>query len=103
MPHTDTVENIQISINTDLAQPPEYRVIYVNDEVTSFDFVISSLVDIFNYPADAAERMAVTIHQEGSGLVAVMPYEIAEQKSLEVLTLAKLSGYPLVVRVEPHV
>lgn len=101
MPKTDLIEKTRISINTAIAEPPLYRVIYVNDDVTSFDFVISSLVEVFDYDADSATSFAQQVHEQGQCVVAVMPYEIAEQKTIEVLTLARLHGYPLVVKVEP--
>lgn len=101
MAHTNTTERIKIQVKTDLKEPAQFGVIYVNDEVTSFDFVIATLVTIFEYDPDGAEDMACTIHEQGQGMVAIFPYEIAEQKAFEVLSMAKLSGFPLVVRVEP--
>ena len=101
MPHTDTAERTKIQIRTDLKQPSQYSVIYVNDEVTSFDFVIATLMGVFDYTPDDAQDMAHAIHEEGQGVVAVLPYETAEQKSLEVMAMAKISGFPLTVRVEP--
>lgn len=101
MPQPNTVERTRIEIKTDLTQPTEYSVIYVNDEMTTVDFVISSLMEVFSYSITDAVDMTQTIHDQGHAMVAVLPYELAEQKTLEVLTLAKLSGYPLVVKVEP--
>jgi len=101
MPQPNTVERTRIEIKTDLTQPTDYSVIYVNDEMTTFDFVMSSLLEVFSYSISDADIMTHTIHDQGHAVVAVLPYEMAEQKTLEVLTLAKLSGYPLVVKVEP--
>jgi len=33
--------------------------------------------------------------------VAVLPYEIAEQKGVEITLAARNSGYPLQIRLEP--
>jgi len=103
MPKTDTITKTRINIKTDLKEPNMFRVIYVNDNVTSFEFVISSLIEIFNYDVTSAQMAAEKIHMDGHSVVAVLPYEVAEQKTLEVLTLAQISGYPLVVKVEPEV
>ena len=81
-------------------EPPLYRVIYVNDEVTSMEFVIETLVIIFNHERETAEDITMKIHSEGSAVVAVLPYEIAEQKGIEVSVLAKRNGFPLVVKLE---
>ena len=102
MPNTDTSTRTRIAVNTALTEPPQYRVIYVNDDQTSFEFVISSLIEIFNYNVTSAQHMAEHVHENGKAVVAVMPYEIAEQKTMEVLALARLNGFPLVVKVEPE-
>jgi ATP-dependent Clp protease adaptor protein ClpS len=102
MPNSETITRSRIAIKTDIKEPNLYRVIYVNDNVTSFEFVISSLIEVFNYDVTAAQMKAEQIHLDGHSVIAVLPYEVAEQKTLEVLTLAQLSGYPLVVKVEPE-
>ena len=84
----------------DLKQPPKFKVIYINDEVTTMEFVIESLVVIFNHAREIAEEITHQIHQEGSAVVAVLPYEIAEQKGIEASILAKRNGYPLVIKLE---
>jgi ATP-dependent Clp protease adaptor protein ClpS len=86
-----------------LKEPPMFRVIYINDNQTSVEFVIDSLVDVFNYSAETAERITFDIHEEGSAVVAVLPYEIAEQKGIEVTVTARGQGYPLQVKLEPDV
>jgi ATP-dependent Clp protease adapter protein ClpS len=42
----------------------------------------------------------VNIHDQGSAVVAVLPYEIAEQKGIEVTLDARSQGFPLQVKVE---
>ena len=91
---------IKINPNIALAEPPLYRVIYMNDEVTSMNFVVSSLIGYFNYNQDTATTLTENIHEQGSAIVAVLPYEIAEQKGIEVTLDARSQGYPLQVKVE---
>ena len=64
------------------------------------EFVITSLVDYFNYNADTATQITMDIHDKGSAVVAVLPYEIAEQKGIEVTLEARAQGFPLQVKVE---
>jgi ATP-dependent Clp protease adapter protein ClpS len=42
------------------------------------------------------------IHHEGSSIVATLPFEMAEQKGVEVTLLARGNGFPLVVKLEPE-
>ena len=91
---------VAIKTKTDLKEPPMFKVIYVNDNKTSFEFVINSLCEHFSYVPDTAERIANLIHTEGSAIAAVLPYEVAEQKGIEVTMNARQEGYPLQIRIE---
>lgn len=84
----------------DLPEPNVYRVIYINDNTTTVDFVIDSLVEIFNHSVENAIELADKVHNDGSAIVAVLPYEIAEQKGVEVTQLARNNGFPLVIKLE---
>ena len=92
----------RIKPKTDVTEPLKYNVIFLNDEVTTQEFVIETLVVIFNYDRMAAEDMTMTIHKDGSGVVATLPYEMAEQKGVEVTQLARNNGFPLIVKLEPE-
>jgi ATP-dependent Clp protease adaptor protein ClpS len=89
-----------IKPNLNLAEPPLFKIIYLNDDVTSMEFVVSSLIEYFNYTDDTAAHITESIHSNGSAVVAVLPYEIAEQKGIEVTVSARSQGYPLQVKVE---
>ena len=92
----------KIKPKTDIPEPIRYNVIYLNDEVTTQEFVIETLVIIFNYDRMAAEELTMKIHTDGSSVVATLPYEMAEQKGVEVTQLARNNGYPLIVKLEPE-
>lgn len=95
-----TETKIKIKPNLSLAEPPLFKIIYLNDEVTSMEFVVGSLIEYFNYNNDTAAHITQNIHDQGSAVVAVLPYEIAEQKGIEVTVSARSQGYPLQVKVE---
>ena len=98
MAQTDS--NIKVRPIVDIKEPPLFRVIYINDEHTSMEFVIRSLVDHFHYTDDTAINITTGIHESGSAVVAVLPYEIAEQKGVEATGLARANGSPLRITVE---
>jgi len=95
---TDTIVTTKPMV--EVKEPPMFKVIYVNDDQTTMEFVIESLVSVFHHSHQAAEEITLTIHQEGSAVVAILPYEIAEQKGIEVSIMAKRHGFPLVVKLE---
>jgi ATP-dependent Clp protease adaptor protein ClpS len=98
MANSDT--KLKIKPNFKIPEPPMYKIIYMNDDHTSMDFVVSSLIEHFNYNADTAVNITQNIHVEGSATVAVLPYEIAEQKGIEVTVDARSQGFPLQVKIE---
>ena len=62
------------------------------------EFVVESLVEIFDYAPTTAESLTIKVHEEGAATVAVLPYEMAEQKGIEVTVSARsarLSIYKL--------
>ena len=63
-------------------------------------FVVNSLIDYFNYTNETAATITESIHNDGSAVVAVLPYEIAEQRGIEVTMDARSQGFPLQVKVE---
>jgi len=95
-----TETKVTIKPNLGLQEPPMFKIIYINDDVTSMEFVVGSLIDYFNYNQDTATTITRNIHEEGSAVVAILPYEIAEQKGIEVTLDARSKGYPLQVKVE---
>ena len=100
MAATETIENAKIKVKTDLKAPSKYNIIFINDEVTTQEFVVETLVVVFNYDRLTAEDLTLKIHEDGSAVVATLPYEMAEQKGVEVTMLARNNGFPLVVKLE---
>ena len=98
------MSNIEAKTKTNISvkEPPMFKVIYLNDDRTSAEFVISSLIDHFEYTPDTAETITMDIHDSGSAVVAVLPYEVAEQKGIEITVSARSEGYPLQIKLEPE-
>ena len=92
----------RIKINEALKEPPMFRVVYLNDNVTTMEFVVDSLIEYFDYTTETAEQITVNIHEDGSACVAVLPFEIAEQKGIEVTANARAQSYPLQIKLEPE-
>ena len=97
---TETIVRPKIVPKTDLAEPNLFNVIYVNDDKTTMDFVVESLRAIFDYEEETAIALAMRIHEEGSGVAATLPYEMAEQKGIEATLLARNNGFPLSIKLE---
>ena len=92
----------KIKTNLGLAEPPMFKIIYLNDNATPMEFVIETLVGSFDYNEQTAMQITQDIHNAGSAVVAVLPYEIAEQKGIEVTVQARTQNYPLQIKLEPE-
>lgn len=92
----------KIKVDHSIKEPPMFKVIYLNDNQTTMEFVIQTLIEFFNYNEQTAQQITVDIHDRGSAVVAVLPYEIAEQKGIEVTVHARSNNYPLQIKLEPE-
>ena len=90
----------RIAVKEKYKEPKDYNVIYLNDDVTTFEFVVETLTAIFDYTLDSAEELTKRVHDDDSAIVATLPYEMAEQKGIEVTILARNHGFPLQLKVE---
>jgi ATP-dependent Clp protease adaptor protein ClpS len=101
MSKTDTITKQRIQTKINIQPPSMFNVIYLNDNVTTMEFVIETLKAIFHHSEESALAVTMAIHEEGSSVVSTLPYEIAEQKGVEATLLARTNGFPLSVKLEP--
>jgi len=92
----------KIKVDHSIKEPPKLKVIYLNDNQTTMEFVIETLIEFFNYNNETALQITRDIHADGAAVVAVLPYEVAEQKGIEVTVHARSNNYPLQIKLEPE-
>ena len=102
MSNNDAKVTQKIEIREDLAPPSLYNVIFINDNVTTIDFVIAVLIELFDYSGEEALVLCQKVHEEGSAVVAIYPYELAEQKAIETTLMARNNSFPLIVKIEAN-
>ena len=85
-----------------LEEPLMYDVIFLNDNITTTEFVIKALKMIFNKTKEQAESIMKYIHEQGQGIVGTFVHEVAEQKGIETTLLARQEGFPLQIKVKKH-
>ena len=102
MGSTDSKTTTTTKPLVNLLEPPLFKLIYLNDNKTSVEFVIESLIQYFDYNVDTATTITQDIHESGSAVVAVLPFEIAEQKGIEVTMDARNKDFPLQIKLEPE-
>ena len=83
-------------------KPELYKVLLLNDDYTTMDFVVEVLESIFNKQPAEACRIMMMVHTQGKGLCGVYPHEIAETKVEAVVSRAREQGFPLKAAMEPE-
>ena len=91
---SDTAERVKVK------KPGKYRVIMLNDDYTTMDFVVMILRDIFCKNEADAMNIMMTIHKSGRGVCGEYSLEIAQTKVAEVHQSARRNGFPLRCMIE---
>ena len=81
-------------------EPKRWKVIFLNDDTTPMEFVISVLIEVFKHTAETASDIMLQVHETGSGIAGVYSFEIAEAKAVEATQQARTSGFPLQIKLE---
>ncbi|MCK9455454.1 MAG: ATP-dependent Clp protease adapter ClpS [Sulfurimonas sp.] len=97
-----------MSTNTDLETineislkyPKKYKVLILNDDYTSMEFVIDVLMSIFHKSYEEAEAIMLEVHKKDRGICGVYTHEIAETKVMQVHKKARDGGFPLRAEME---
>jgi ATP-dependent Clp protease adaptor protein ClpS len=75
--------------------PKLYRVLLLNDDYTTMEFVIHVLESIFDKGPAEAYRIMMEVHTRGRGACGAYTYEVAETKVAKVHEEAVEEGFPL--------
>lgn len=84
------------------AIPRRYKVILLNDNYTSMEFVVLVLRSVFHKHQSEAETVMLAVHEKGAGVAGVYTKEIAETKIALVHHLARQNEFPLRCTMEPE-
>jgi ATP-dependent Clp protease adaptor protein ClpS len=85
-----------------LKKPELFKVLLLNDDYTTMDFVVEILESVFHKQPAEAFRIMMMVHTQGKGLCGVYPFEVAETKVASVVERARENGFPLRATMEPE-
>lgn len=86
--------------STETREPEEYRVVLLNDDFTTMEFVVAVLMSVFHKGILEATRIMYDVHRKGRGIVGVYTYDIAATKVKRVHDMARENGFPLKCTME---
>lgn len=81
--------------DVELEEPSLFKVLLLNDDYTTMDFVVSVLENIFRRTPAEAVKIMLSVHNKGQGVCGVYPKQIAEAKVEAVHGRARAEGHPL--------
>jgi ATP-dependent Clp protease adaptor protein ClpS len=81
-------------------EPEEYRVILLNDDYTTMEFVVTVLMAVFHKSLTESTKIMLDVHKKGKGIVGVYSFDIAVTKINQVQQLARQNGFPLKCTME---
>jgi ATP-dependent Clp protease adaptor protein ClpS len=97
-----TTETADITRTDEMVpEPPMFKVILLNDDYTTMDFVVHILETVFMKSSSEAIRIMYQVHEQGAGVCGIYTAEIAETKTDTVHELAREAGFPLKAVYEP--
>jgi len=96
----DTVVKIDEKVKQIINEPKKWHVIFLNDDHTPMEFVISVLIELYHHNQETAKNITLQIHESGSGIAGTYSFDIAEIKTIETTNLARANGFPLQTKLE---
>ncbi|MBC8394530.1 MAG: ATP-dependent Clp protease adapter ClpS [Deltaproteobacteria bacterium] len=100
MSGTEVKEGVISETRDELKEPPMYKVMLLNDDYTTMEFVVEILMYVFHKSAEESAQIMLKVHREGMGVCGVYTYEVAETKVDTVHELARERGFPLKCAME---
>ena len=93
-------ERVRSRTGKEVKEPPLYKVLLLNDDYTTMDFVVEVLRFVFHKSITDAMNIMLNVHHNGVGLCGIYPFEVAETKVNTVQALARERGFPLKCTIE---
>ena len=80
--------------------PKMYRVLLLNDDYTTMEFVVSVLEGVFQKSPAESFRLMMQVHTQGQATCGTYTFEVAETKVDTVRDMAQREGFPLQASIE---
>ena len=85
---------------TTLKEPHRYKVIILNDDFTTFEFVVDVMEIVFMKSTQEAWAIAETTHLHKKATVGIYSLDIAKSKVAKATAMARAEGFPLKFDIE---
>ena len=76
-------------------QPKFYKLILLNDDFTTMDFVVKILIMFLNKTNTQAESLMLKVHNEGSAVCGLFPIDVAKTIQKKIHNYSSINHQPL--------
>lgn len=84
----------------EVARPPLFQVVLLNDDFTPMDFVVEVLQVFFAMNREKATQVMLHVHTRGKGVCGVFTRDVAESKVTQVNEFSRAHQHPLLCSME---
>ena len=88
-------DSVKERVRTEKKEPQLFKVLLLNDDYTTMEFVILVLEEVFQKSPAEAYQVMMHVHVNGRGLAGVYSWEVSETKAETVIKMAREAGFPL--------
>ena len=100
-PDTDYDDGVAVEESKpDLAPPPMYQIVMLDDDFTPMEFVVDVLQLFFGMNREKATQIMLTVHTQGKASCGTFTKDVAETKVAQVIKFARENQHPLMCEVE---
>lgn len=100
MAQTELQNESRSGVRTAPKEPRKHKVFVLNDDFTTFEFVIEIMMTVFGKTLRQAEEIAETTHIHQKAVIGEYPLDIARSKVAKAVRLAREEGYPLMFEIQ---
>ncbi|MBQ0038943.1 MAG: ATP-dependent Clp protease adaptor ClpS [Treponema sp.] len=100
MPENRYSDQTDSDIEVEFEVPPQYKVIFFNDDYTTMEFVVEILMEVFKKSFEEASAVMLEVHKTGKGIAGIYPYDVAATRTRIAQTRARAEGFPLQIALE---
>ena len=85
----------ELENDLELEEPKKYKVLLLNDDFSTMEFVIEILTKVFRKSLEESETIMLDVHNNGKAICGIYTKEIALTKVAQVKTMARKAKFPL--------
>jgi len=85
----------EVENDLELEEPKKYKVLLLNDDFSTMEFVIEILTKVFRKSLEESETIMLDVHNNGKAICGIYTKEIALTKVAQVKTMARKAKFPL--------